>query len=546
MTQEKRIHFIRQMIQNELDKGIVNQVVTRFPPEPNGYLHIGHARAIYTNFSMAEEFNGVCHLRFDDTNPEKEDIEYINAISEDIHWLGFKWHGQERYTSSYYDELYQLAESLIEKDLAYIDSLSIDEIRAYRGTLTEPGKNSPYRNRDKSESLKLFREMKAGKYQDGEYVLRAKIDMASPNINMRDPVIYRIKHHAHPKTGDKWCIYPMYDYAHPLSDAIEGITHSLCSLEFQDHRPLYDWLVENTDVVATPKQTEFSRLNLSHTITSKRKLKQLVDENKVSGWNDPRMPTLSGLRNRGVPASAICDFCELTGLSKSDSITDLSLLEECIRETYNESAKRAMAVLDPIKVTITNYPEGESEALHLASHPKDETLGTRQLHFSKTLYIDREDFMEVPENKFFRLAPGKEVRLRGAYVVKCESFEKDDNGNIKELFCTYDKDTLGKKPEGRKVKGVIHWLPENEALNASITLFDRLFKIENPAKAENFLDELNPDSKKTIEAFVEPSLKDAKVGDVFQFERLGYFILKQTAPLSFYRVVTLKDTWKNK
>lgn len=546
MSTEKRIHFVRQMISEELETGKIERVVTRFPPEPNGYLHIGHARAIHLNFSMAKEFGGTCNLRFDDTNPSTEDIKYIEGIKEDVSWLGFKWAEPTRYSSDYYELLYGFAIELIKHNLAYVDSLTIEQIREYRGTLTKPGVDSPYRTRSKEENLQLFTKMKEGQFSDGEHVLRARIDMKSPNLNLRDPVLYRIKHATHPKTGDKWCLYPMYDYAHPLSDAIEGVTNSLCSLEFQDHRPLYDWLIENTTVKGSPKQTEFSRLNVSHTITSKRKLKALVENKLVEGWDDPRMPTLQGLRNLGVPAEAIRNFCELTGISKSDSITDCGLLEECIRDVYNQKASRAFAILDPLKVIISNYPEDREEELSIAKHPNDEAMGKRSLPFSKHIFIDREDFMEEPVGKFFRLAPGKEVRLRGAYVIKCDEVIKDESGKVAELHCSYDKDTLGKKPEGRKVKGVIQWLPEQTALPCSVSLFDRLFTVEDPAKEDNFLDYLNPNSKVDQSALVEPSLMEANVDDVFQFERVGYFILKNKAPLTFYRTVSLKDLWQKR
>ncbi len=546
MSIEKRIHFVRQMIKESLESERVKNVITRFPPEPNGYLHIGHARAIYLNFSMAEEFSGSCNLRFDDTNPLTEEQKYIEGIKEDVRWLGFSWAEPTHYTSDYYERLFEYALELIHKGLAYVDSLSIDEIRQYRGTLTEPGKDSPYRTRSIEENLELFNKMREGAFADGEHVLRARIDMKSPNLNLRDPVLYRIKHATHPKTGDKWCLYPMYDYAHPLSDAIEHVSHSLCSLEFQDHRPLYDWLVENTSVEGTPKQTEFSRLNVSHTITSKRKLRALVENKLVDGWDDPRMPTLKGLRNLGVPAEAIRNFCEMTGISKSDSITDLSLLEECIRDVYNQKATRAFGILSPLKVVITNYPEETEEELSIAKHPNEESFGKRIVPFSKYLYIDRDDFMEEPVGKFFRLTKGKEVRLRGAYVIKCDEVIKNEQGEITEIYCTYDKETLGKKPEGRKVKGVIHWLPFEQAKSCSVSLFDRLFTIEDPAKEEHFLDYLNPNSKQEQKALVEPSLLDADIGDVFQFERVGYFILKSKAPLSFYRTVNLKDLWQKR
>lgn len=543
-TIEKRAHFIRQRIQDDIDHNHHKQVITRFPPEPNGYLHIGHARAICVNFGMADEFKGECYLRFDDTNPLTEEQVYADAIARDIEWLGFKWNGEIKHTSDYYNELCQFAIELIQAGKAYVDEQSLEEIRQGRGTLTESGVDSPYRNRSVEENLQLFEQMREGKFAEGAYVLRAKIDMASPNINMRDPVIYRIRHASHPRTGGKWCIYPMYDFAHPLSDALEDITHSLCSLEFQDHRPLYDWCVENVSVKGKPQQIEFSRLNLSHTITSKRKLKQLVDGAHVSGWDDPRMPTLSGMRNRGYPPQAIRNLCELTGISKSDSVTDMSLLEECVRDELNKIAPRAMAVLNPIKVIIENYPEDKQEMLTVANHPNDETQGTRSMPFTRELYIEQDDFMEEPVNKFFRLAPGKEVRLRHAYVIKCESVIKDEQGNIQEIRCSYDPETLGKKPEGRKVKGVIHWVCARNAKHFECHLFDRLFNTESPGSTDEFIEALNPDSHQVLKnCYVEPEITKQKLASVFQFERMGYFKFAETTPLTFYRVVGLRDNW---
>jgi glutaminyl-tRNA synthetase len=548
MTEEivKRQHFVRQMIQDDLKEGKHQAITTRFPPEPNGYLHVGHAKSICLNFGMSEEFGGKCNLRFDDTNPINEEQEFVDAIIEDIHWLGFKWEAIH-YTSDYYQQLFDFAVELIEKGLAYVDSLTMDEMKDYRGSLQQPGRESPYRNRSIDENRDLFMRMKHGEFNDGEHVLRAKIDMKSGNINLRDPVIYRIRHAYHQRTGDKWCIYPMYDFAHALSDALECITHSLCTLEFQDHRPLYDWYVEHVSSPSTPIQTEFARLNVSHTITSKRKLRQLVEENYADGWDDPRMPTLKGMRKRGYPPAAIRNFCEEIGVSRSDSVIDMSLLEEAVRDELNHKANRAMCVLDPIKVTIENYPDDKREMLELSLHPKDSERGVRKLHFSKTVYIDRDDFMEDPPKKYFRLSPGKEVRLRGAYVIKCNDVIKDDSGKVVELRCQYDPNTLGKKPEGRKVKGVIHWLEVNEAHQVDVWLYDRLFTVDNPTAEDDYHQYLNPNSLTKLQhCFCEPSIKDAQVGDVFQFERIGYFCVnqKQDDGVSrFHRVVSLRNTW---
>lgn len=548
MTEHTEIkkHFISQRIQEDLNSGKVSKVITRFPPEPNGYLHIGHAKAIWLNFSMKQQFDGQVHLRFDDTNPEKEEAEYINAIKQDVEWLMETKADLQFYASDYYQKLYDFAVELIKAGKAYVDSLTAEEIRTYRGTLQQPGKDSPYRNRSVEENLQLFEAMRAGKFKEGEHILRAKIDMASGNMNLRDPAIYRIRFAHHPRTGDEWCIYPMYDFAHPLSDAIEGITHSLCTLEFQDHRPLYDWFVANTSVEAQPQQIEFARFNLSHTITSKRKLKELVDGGHVSGWDDPRMPTLKGVRNLGYPPKAIKDLCEETGISKSDSVIDMSLMEEKVRHVLNDEAPRAMCVLDPLKVIISNYPEDKSEVLKAACHPQQEALGQRELPFSREIFIERDDFMENPVGKFFRLAPGKEVRLRSSYVIKCEEVIKNDKGEVIELHCSYDENTLGKKPEGRKVKGVIHWVDANSALSCDIKLFDRLFNVENPAASDDFVQQLNPDSLVELTgALVEPSMQNNEVGSVFQFERQGYFkLLNKAERFEFHRVVNLKDTWQ--
>ncbi len=543
---EKRPHFIRQLVSEELSNGTHQALVTRFPPEPNGYLHVGHAKSICLNFGLAEEFHGKCFLRFDDTNPMKEEIEYVNAIIEDVNWLGFDWCAMT-HSSDYYQELYDLAIYLIKQDMAYVDSLSMDEIKAYKGSLQEPGRDSPYRNRPIDESLDLFARMKAGEFADGAHVLRAKIDMQSGNMNMRDPVLYRIRHAHHQRTGDTWCIYPMYDYAHPISDALEKITHSLCTLEFQDHRPLYDWLVDNLPLPARPVQTEFARLNLSHTVTSKRKLRELVEKKIVSGWDDPRLPTLRGMRRRGYPPAALRQFCEIIGISRSDSVIDMSLLEECVRTELNKSSKRALCVLDPLKIVIENYPEAQVEQLKANFYPQDSTVSAqRDLPFSRELYIDRSDFMEDPPKKYFRLAPGSEVRLRHAYVIRCERVIKNDQGEVIELRCTYDKDTLGKNPVDRKVKGVIHWVSVAHAHPVTIYQYDRLFLDANPGREKDFLQFLNHDSLKTQQAFAEPALAEQQEEEVIQFERLGYYAVNQIVAGkvgAFHRVVDLKDNW---
>ncbi|HHF7347007.1 TPA: glutamine--tRNA ligase/YqeY domain fusion protein [Legionella feeleii] len=542
---EKRSHFIRQLISEELASGKHQDVITRFPPEPNGYLHIGHAKSICLNFGLAEEFAGRCYLRFDDTNPIKEEEEYVNAIIDDVKWLGFKWCDMT-HSSDYYQQLYDYAVDLIKQGKAYVDSLSMEEIRAYRGTLQEPGRESPYRNRSVAENLDLFARMKAGEFADGAHVLRARIDMQAGNVNMRDPVLYRIRHAHHQRTGDEWCIYPMYDYAHPLSDALEKITHSLCTLEFQDHRPLYDWFINNLPVPAKPVQTEFARLNLSHTVTSKRKLRELVEKKVVTGWDDPRLPTLRGMRKRGYPPAALRQFCEIIGISRSDSVIDMSLLEECVRDELNKTAKRALCVVEPLKVIIENYPEGRVEKLEAPFHPQDPHAGNRILPFSREIYIERSDFMEDPPKKYFRLSPGAEVRLRHAYVIRCTEVVHDEQGNIRELRCTYDEDTLGKNPADRKIKGVIHWVSCEQAHPVTIYQFDRLFNDANPAREEDLLQFLNHDSLQVQQAFCEPSLAKQSLEEVFQFERLGYYCVNQLnndKVSAFHRVVGLKDTW---
>jgi glutaminyl-tRNA synthetase len=548
-SSEKRAHFIRQLIVDDLANGKHTAIATRFPPEPNGYLHIGHAKSICLNFGLAEEFAGRCYLRFDDTNPIKEEEEYVNAIIDDVRWLGFEWCAMT-HSSDYYQELYDFAVLLINKGLAYVDSLSMEEIRAYRGTLQEPGRESPYRERSKEENLDLFTRMKAGEFPDGTHVLRARIDMQSGNVNMRDPVLYRIRHVAHQRTGNDWCIYPMYDYAHPISDALEKITHSLCTLEFQDHRPLYDWLIEHLPVPATPIQTEFARLNLSHTVTSKRKLRELVESNVVAGWDDPRLPTLRGMRKRGYPAAAIRQFCEIIGISRSDSVIDMSILEACVRDELNTTAKRALCVFDPIKVVIENYPEDTVEELTAHFNPQDQNSESRILPFSRELYIERSDFMEDPPKKYFRLSPGAEVRLRHAYVIRCTDVVRNAEGEVVELRCTYDKATLGKNPEDRKVKGVIHWVSVAHAHPVTVYQYDRLFNDANPASEDDFLQFLNHDSLKEQQAFCEPSMASQPLNDVFQFERLGYYCVNQidnnNTVTAFHRVVDLKDTWAGK
>ena len=542
-------NFIYNIIDEDLKSGKHPEGIhTRFPPEPNGYLHIGHAKSICLNFGTAEKYAGLCNLRFDDTNPTKEDTEYVDSIQEDIKWLGFSWGDRRYYASDYFEKLYEYACALIEQGLAYVDDLTAEEIRAYRGTLTEPGKESPCRSRSVAENLALFQRMKAGEFPDGSRVLRAKIDMASPNITMRDPVIYRIAHAVHHRTGDAWCIYPMYDFAHPLSDAIENITHSLCTLEFEDHRPFYDWLLEvlGFDKNTRPRQIEFARLNVTNTITSKRKLRQLVEEGHVRGWDDPRMPTISGLRRRGYTPAAIRDFCERIGVAKSNSTVDVAMLEHCVREDLNECAARVMAVLHPLKVVLTNYPEDKSEELLAENHPT--RGGKRYVPFSRELYIEREDFMEEPPKKFFRLRPGGEVRLKHAYIIKCEEVVKDEKGEITELRCTYDPESKsGGSAANRKVKGTLHWVSANDALDAEVRLYDYLLKTDNEETTADFIASLNPHSLEVIEgAKVEPSLARTAEGTHYQFLRTGYFVVdKDTRPdrLVFNRVVGLKDSW---
>lgn len=544
-TIEKRTHFIKQLIAEELASGKHTEVITRFPPEPNGYLHIGHAKSICLNFGLAEEFEGKCFLRFDDTNPIKEEEEFVHAIIDDVHWLGFNWQ-EITYASDYYQKLYEFAVLLIKNDLAYVDSLSMEEIRAHRGTLLEPGRESPYRNRTQAENLDLFERMKNGKFPDGMHVLRARIDMSSGNVNMRDPVLYRIRHAHHQRTGDDWCIYPMYDYAHPLSDAFEKITHSLCTLEFQDHRPLYDWLIENLPVPAKPKQTEFARLNLSHTVTSKRKLRDLVEKKVVEGWDDPRLPTLKGMRKRGYPPAAIRQFCEEIGISRSDSVIDMSVLESAVRNELNQTAKRALCVMEPIKVVIVNYPDGQVENLEAPYAPNNPEEGNRVLPFCREILIERSDFMEDPPKKYFRLSPGAEVRLRHAYVIRCTDVLRDEAGEIVEIRCTYDPETLGKNPTDRKVKGVIHWVSATHAYPVTIYQYDRLFNDANPGREEDFFQFLNHDSLKVQNAYCEPSLSSGTEEEVFQFERLGYYCVNKVESgmvTAFHRVVDLKDTW---
>ena len=550
MESTEKLNFIEEIIEKSIADG-EPRVHTRFPPEPNGYLHIGHAKSICLNFGLAKKYGGKCNLRFDDTNPVKEDVEYVDSIKEDIRWLGFEW-AEEHYASDYFEQLYEWAVELIKKGLAYVDDQTQEEIRLGRGTVTQPGTNSPWRDRSVEENLRLFAEMREGKYKDGEKVLRAKIDMAHPNMLLRDPLMYRIIHSHHHRTGDKWCIYPMYDYAHGESDSIERITHSICTLEFDVHRPLYDWFIEQLGIFPS-HQYEFARLNLTYTVMSKRKLLQLVKEGYVSGWDDPRMPTISGLRRRGYTPESIRMFAEKVGVAKRDNIIDLGLLEWCVREDLNKTALRRMAVLNPLKVVITNYPEGQVETLECVNNPEAPAAGRRPVPFSREIYIERDDFMEEPPKKFFRLKPGGEVRLRYGYLVKCEEVVKDpQSGEIVELRCTYDPLSLGGgSSDGRKVKGIIHWVSAQHAIPADVRLFDRLFATENPdevAEGGTFLDNLNPDSLKVVRAQCEPALADAQPGDKFQFERLGYFCA-DTAPRTeegipvFNRTATLKDSW---
>ena len=543
--------FIRAIVDEDLAAGKHHgRVATRFPPEPNGYLHIGHAKSICLNFGVAEERGGTCNLRFDDTNPTKEDVEYVDAIKEDVAWLGFAWNA-ELYASDYFERLYQFAVGLIKQGHAYVDSLSADKIRQYRGTLTEPGRNSPYRDRPIEENLDLFTRMRAGEFPDGAHVLRAKIDMASPNLNMRDPTLYRIRHASHHRTGGAWCIYPMYDFAHPLSDAIERITHSICTLEFEDHRPLYDWLVDRLIEGDKPRQYEFARLNLNYTVMSKRKLLQLVEQRYVAGWDDPRMPTLAGLRRRGYTAESIRDFCNRIGVAKKENVIDVAQLEHSVREDLNKRAPRVMTVLRPIKVVLTNYPEGQVEHVDVINNPEDPSAGTRQVPFSRVLYIEREDFMENPPKKFYRLSPGGEVRLRCAYFITCREVVKDERGEIVELRCTYDSATRGgDAPDGRRVKATLHWVSAAHAVPVEVRLYDRLFSVEEPEKVpvgKTFLDNLNPRSLEVLRGSrAEPSVADSSVGARVQFERLGYFCMdpdSRAGALVFNRTVSLRDTW---
>ena len=543
--------FIREIISGDLNTGQHKDVVTRFPPEPNGYLHIGHGKSICLNFGVAAEFGGRCHLRFDDTNPIKEEQEFIDAIETDVRWLGFNWEPHRYFASDNFEKLYTWAEHLIKKGNAYVDDLSAEEIRSFRGTLTEPGKNSPYRDRSIEENLDLFRRMKSGEFEDGVRVLRAKIDMTSGNINLRDPVLYRILHTQHPRTGNEWCIYPTYDYAHGQSDAIEGITHSLCTLEFEDHRPLYDWLVEHLPTPSRPRQYEFARLNLTYTVLSKRRLTQLVQEGHVTGWNDPRMPTLAGMRRRGLPAPALKDFVKRIGITKSEAVVEAALLEHCVREHLNKSALRRMAVLDPLKIVIENYPEGESERLEAVNNPENEADGIRHVPFSRELWIERQDFMEDPPKKFFRLSPGREVRLRYAYYVICNEVIKDASGTVMELRCTYDPATRGGgSPDGRKVKGTLHWVSASHAATAEVRLYDTLFTAETPgSKTGNMLDDLNSNSLTILEGCkIEPALEKTTQGETVQFERHGYFCVdveseKDSSQIIFNRTIGLRDTW---
>ncbi len=556
----KKTHFIESIIKEDIKNNKNDgKVVTRFPPEPNGYLHIGHAKSICLNFNMARQFNGKCNLRFDDSNPTKEKQLYIDSIKATVNWLGFEF-GTPLFASDYFDRLHDFAVQLIKTGKAYVCSLTAEEIREYRGTLTEPGKNSPYRERSIEENLDLFARMKNGEFEEGEHTLRTKINMESPNINLRDPIIYRVKKASHPRTGNKWCIYPMYDFTHCLSDALEGITHSLCSLEFEDHRPLYDWILDELETPCHPQQIEFARMNINFTILSKRKLQRLVEENHVQGWDDPRLPTLEGMKRRGYTPESIRKFCNIIGISKKDSRIDMGLLESCLRDDLNEKAPRVMGVLRPLKVTIENYPDDLTEELVAKNHPQKEEMGTRTITFSKTIYVEQDDFMENPPKKFFRLGPGREVRLRYAYLVTCKEIIKDDSGNVTELICTYDPETKGgNAPDGRKVKGTIHWVNANDCIEADVRLYDRLFKDENPEQdKQDFIENLNPHSLESLESCkLEKNLAHANPETVYQFERLGYFCLDSENPdaehpnskdtetdkIVFNRTVTLRDAW---
>ncbi|MES9905698.1 MAG: glutamine--tRNA ligase/YqeY domain fusion protein [Sedimenticola sp.] len=543
-------NFIRQIIDSDLASGKnEGRVHTRFPPEPNGYLHIGHAKSICLNFGVARDYpGGLCNLRFDDTNPHKENVDYVNAIMEDVRWLGFDWQERLFYASDYFEKLYTFGIELIKNGKAYVCDLNTEQVREYRGTLTEAGRVSPFADRSVEENMDLFSRMRAGEFEDGSRVLRARIDMASPNMNMRDPTLYRIRHGIiHHQTGEAWCIYPMYDFTHPISDALEGITHSLCTLEFEDHRPLYDWVLDNITIPSHPRQIEFSRLNLQYTVMSKRKLTQLVDEGHVDGWSDPRMPSIAGLRHRGYTPASIRTFCDRIGITKSDNSVEMGMLEACIREELDRSAPRALAVLDPLKVVIENYPEGAVEILTGANHPKDESMGRREIPFTREIYIDRADFREEANKKYKRMVTGGEVRLRNSYVIKCEQVIKSDNGEITELRCSYDPETLGANPVGRKVRGVIHWVSADQGVAAEVRIYDRLFNHPAPdsdKEVESFLEHLNPNSLKVVNAMVEPSLLDAAPGARYQFEREGYFCRDEEAiGLVFNQTVTLRDSW---
>jgi glutaminyl-tRNA synthetase len=547
-TAPERSDFIREIVAADLESGKHSSVVTRFPPEPNGYLHIGHAKSIALNFGIANEFGGRCHLRFDDTNPIKEEQEYIDSIQADIRWLGFDWGEHHYYASDYFDQLYEWAVHLIQAGKAYVDDLSADEIREHRGTFTEPGKDSPWRDRPVEESLDLFERMRKGEFPDGTRVLRAKIDMASPNINLRDPVLYRVLHAEHPRTGDKWCIYPMYDFAHGQSDAIEGVTHSICTLEFEDHRPLYDWLIENLPVPSRPRQIEFARLNFTYTVLSKRVLVRLVNEGHVRGWDDPRMPTIAGLRRRGFPAEGIRDLVDMVGVGKANSVVEVEMLEHAVRSVLNRTALRRFAVLRPLKLVIENFPEGQTEEMDAVNNPEDASAGTRKIPFTRELWIEREDFMEDPPKKFFRLAPGREVRLRYAYFVTCTEVVKDASGEIVELRCTYDPATRGgDSPDGRKPKATLHWLSAEHAIPAEVRLYDHLYTRPDPGAKGNLFDDLNPASEEVLQGCrVESALVEAPVGETVQFERIGYFSPDlDSAPGHpvFNRTLTLRDTW---
>ena len=548
-TQQGAPNFLRNQIRDEIESGQAKTIVTRFPPEPNGFLHIGHAKSIWVNFGLAEQFGGRCHLRFDDTNPAKEEQAYIDAIQEDIRWLGYEWSGVVRFASDYFDQLYAWAQHLVREGKAYVDDLSPEEIREYRGTLTESGRPSPYRDRSVDENLDLLERMRLGEFDEGSKVLRAKIDMAAPNINLRDPILYRIRHAHHHQTGDAWKIYPSYDFTHGQSDAIEGITHSLCTLEFEDHRPLYEWFLDHLPVPSRPRQTEFARMNVNYTVTSKRKLKLLVDQNVVDGWDDPRMPTISGLRRRGYTPASLRKFCDMTGVSRAANVVDIAMLHFAIRSDLEDNAPRAMCVLNPLKVVLTNIAADHDEVFEVPGHPAREDMGMRRLPFTREIWIDRDDFMEEPPKKFFRLAPGKEVRLRNGYVIRCDEVVKGEDGEIEALHCSVDFDTLGKNPEGRKVKGVIHWVSAEHGVPVEVRLYDNLFLDEAPDrdKDADFLEHLNPESLIVVEGIAEPALADVQPEARYQFERVGYFCADRHAcrdgKLVFNRTVGLKDSW---